>query len=266
MQFLDGLDKDIKKNLLLQLRDLWTHTSTALEGNTLTLGETALVLNEGLTVSGKPLKDHQEVVGHARAIDLLYSLSSSTAPVTADDLFNLHRAVQTQSVTDIYAPVGAWKNEPNGTYGRTSAGGSQFIEFAPPEDVPGMMMEWLALLNNLACVDNEADALQAYVALHVSFVWIHPFFDGNGRMARLLANLPLLRAGLPPIVIPQQERGRYLQLLNQFNERVGPARAGKPVKPEVDTLKDFADFCAGCWQATQDLIAAARKVQRERGK
>jgi Fic family protein len=69
--FLQNLDNDIRDALLKQLRNLWTHTSTAIEGNTLTLGETAFVLEEGLTISGKPLKDQQEVVGHARAIDLI---------------------------------------------------------------------------------------------------------------------------------------------------------------------------------------------------
>ncbi|CAK8719934.1 hypothetical protein LDFHOB_09360 [Candidatus Electronema aureum] len=65
-----NLDADIRAALLIQLRDLWTHTSTAIEGNSLTLGETAFVLREGLTIAGKPLKDHQDVVGHARAIAL----------------------------------------------------------------------------------------------------------------------------------------------------------------------------------------------------
>ncbi len=64
---LQHLDEDIRLALLRQVRDLWTHSSTAIEGNTLTLGETKFVLEEGLTISGKPLKDHQEVVGQARA-------------------------------------------------------------------------------------------------------------------------------------------------------------------------------------------------------
>ena len=72
-RLLKDLDRDLKKALLVQLRNLWTHTSTAMEGNTLSLGETAFVLEEGLTIAGKPLKDHQEVVGHARAIDLVYA-------------------------------------------------------------------------------------------------------------------------------------------------------------------------------------------------
>ncbi len=72
VEFFQHLDSDIKAALKAQLRDLWTHTSTALEGNTLTLGETKFVIEEGLTVSGKPLKDHHEIVGHAGAIDLTY--------------------------------------------------------------------------------------------------------------------------------------------------------------------------------------------------
>ncbi len=67
-----GLDPDLRRVLLAQVWDLWTHGSTAIEGNMLTLGETKLVIEEGLTVSGKPLKDHQEVMRHARAIELIY--------------------------------------------------------------------------------------------------------------------------------------------------------------------------------------------------
>ena len=91
LRALGGLDRDLQQSLLNQIRDLWTHTSTALEGNTLTLGETKLVIEEGLTVSGKPLKDHQEVMGHARAIALIYE--GLDGPMTESRLFDLHRAV-----------------------------------------------------------------------------------------------------------------------------------------------------------------------------
>ena len=82
LNFPHALDNDLRKALLIQLRNLWTHTSTAIEGNTLTLGETAFVLEEGLTISGKPLKDHEEVVGHARAIDLVYDLVQNKTTFT----------------------------------------------------------------------------------------------------------------------------------------------------------------------------------------
>ena len=83
MDFLKNLNQDLRESLLVQLRNLWTHASTAIEGNTLTLGETAFVLQEGLTISGKPLKDHEEVVGHARAIDLVYQLVENDTGVVA---------------------------------------------------------------------------------------------------------------------------------------------------------------------------------------
>lgn len=260
----DGLDSDLRLALASQLRDLWTHTSTALEGNTLTLGETAFVLREGLTVSGKPLKDHNEVMGHAKAIGLLYKLLDSRKTVNEADLFNLHRAVQTNITIDIYSPVGAWKREPNGTHA-TVDGRQVFIEFAPPADVPPLMAAWLALLNGyLVQALNEEEALSAYAVLHLAFVRIHPFFDGNGRMARLLANLPVLNAGLPPILIDRTRRQDYLSCLASYDLQAGTQRAGQQL-PVTDTkLEQFLEFCRECWQPSKDLVAEMRRVQAVR--
>ena len=175
--FFDGLDRDIRTALIAQLRNLWTHTSTALEGNTLTLGETAFVIDEGLTVSGKSLKDHHEVIGHARAIDIFYSLIARDRQITEQDIFELHRAVQTELVTDILQPIGRWKQEPNGTYAVDARGAQVFIDYAAPRDVPELMQAWLKLLNAQLRIATDVDsALIAYVELHVSFVRIHPFF------------------------------------------------------------------------------------------
>ncbi len=174
LKVLDGLDPDIRAALIAQVRDLWTHGSTALEGNTLTLGETKFVIEEGLTVAGKPLKDHQEVVGHARAIELIYGWTEDA--VTLDRLFDLHRAVQTAVVTDIYQPNGAWKREPNGTYAVTADGRQIFIEYAMPDEVPRLMATWLTALNR-TCAQalSEDEALTAYARLHLGIVHIRPF-------------------------------------------------------------------------------------------
>jgi len=133
LQALERLDQDIRQSLLKQTRDLWTHTSTALEGNTLTLGETKFVIEEGLTVSGKPLKDHQEVMGHARAIQLIFEVLNE--PLTQSRLFDLHRTVQSEAVADIYKPHGAWKLEPNGTCAVMENGKQTFVEYAAPADL-----------------------------------------------------------------------------------------------------------------------------------
>ena len=197
MKFLDGLDDDLKKNLLDQLRVLWTHTSTALEGNTLTLGETAFVLGEGLTIQGKPLKDHRDVEGHARAVDLMYDLVKKDQ-IAAGDLFNLHKLVIDEQILDFFKPVGDWKKENNST--PVTVGGRQIIlKYSDYWEVPKLMERWLEMLHNEMQVPKESEELvRSYARLHVSFVAIHPFYDGNGRVARLAANLPCLNPGSRP--------------------------------------------------------------------
>ncbi len=260
-----GLDADLRRALAAQLRDLWTHNSTALEGNTLTLGETAFVLGEGLTVSGKPLKDHNEVVGHARALDLMYGLLRSGVRVGVEDLFRLHKAVQTEAVTDIYAPIGAWKREPNGTHAVVD-GKSVFVEYARPEDVPALMGDWLGMLDGLLRPPPEGaeEALSAYACLHIGFVRVHPFADGNGRMARLLANLPVLQAGLPPVLVDRTRRKDYLDRLAHYSLAHGQQTAGMPLAAPGPEMDAFRQFCGECWQSSKDLVEEIRRVQSGR--
>jgi Fic family protein len=265
--FLQDLDNDIRDALLAQLRNLWTHTSTAIEGNTLTLGETAFVLEEGLTISGKPLKDHEEVVGHARAIDLVYDLIRRKSDLTEKDLFDLHKAIQTERIFDVYKPVGAWKVEPNSTV--IISGDTQTIfEYAFPKDVPKLMQGWLALFQK-TCKENTANkeaALTAYVYLHVSFVRIHPFWDGNGRMARLIANIPVIMAGYPPVIIPRERRQEYINALSEYHLAVGTVTVLNELLPDVDKLDRFKRFCSKSWSASVNLVDNAFRKQQERNK
>jgi len=265
LEFLNDLDQDLRDALLAQLRNLWTHSSTALEGNTLTLGETAFVLEEGLTISGKPLKDHVEVTGHARAIDLIYRLVERGVDLVDDDLFALHRAVQTEQIVDVYKPVGAWKVEPNSTV--IVDGNKQIIfEYASPKDVPALMKAWqdfFAGMNKDKAPDKE-NALACYAELHAAFVRIHPFWDGNGRMARLLANVPVLKAGFPPIIIPKERRREYIQALSTYHLAVGTITAGDDLLPAIDKLDDFKRFCQESWFESLKLVDEVHKHQRKR--
>lgn len=263
-KFLDDLDKDLRLSLTAQIRNLWTHTSTALEGNTLTLGETAFVIEEGLTVSGKPLKDHQEVVGHARAIDIIYELlQQQPAAIQISDLFRLHTAVQTSITNDIYQPIGAWKREPNGTYSVVN-GKQVYIEYAPPENVPALMDAWLHMLNMaLRQPLSEEAAAGSYADLHLLFVHIHPFFDGNGRLARLIANLPVLSSGFPPVVIPKEKRREYLVLLADYQLSVKQLDV-QNLLIFNSKLEAFRQFCQDNWQAVWGLVHEARITQRRR--
>jgi len=263
--FLKNLDEDIRKSLVSQIRNLWTHSSTAIEGNTLTLGETAFVIEEGLTVSGKPLKDHQEVVGHARAIDLIYGMLEKITPITEEDLFNLHRSIQTTLIIDIYKPIGGWKKEPNGT---TMVKGDKqiFFEYSNPLDVPILMKQWLKFLNKTLTTSelNPKEACNAYADLHISFVHIHPFFDGNGRMARLISNIPVLKSGYPPILIPKTKRRDYILLLSDYELATGPLVPKNPLIHMNDELFQFRTFCESVWAETHQIVQEAHNHQKKR--
>jgi len=242
--------------VLEQIRDLWTHTSTALEGNSLTLGDTHAVLGLGLTISGKPLREHQEIVGHAKAIDLLYQ--GLHKPLDKDLIFDLHRAVQTDIVHDIYKPVGEWKLEINGAYAVTGAGHQVFIEYAKPVHVDGLMDELICFINDCDMSLLTLDTVAEYYAkVHMGIVHIHPFWDGNGRIARLLANLLLLKAGLPPLVIDRSLRREYITCLADYQVSVGQLNHRTGVWPDEAGLKEFIGFCQAAYATTRNLIEAA---------
>ncbi len=261
--FLRGLDSDLKRELLAQIRDLWTHTSTALEGNTLSLGDTHFLLQEGLTISGKPIKDHEEILGHARAIELLYRCLQE--PLTESIIFELHKAVQTEQVTDIYKPDGAWKVEPNGTHMMATDGRQVFIDYAMPAMVPVLMTEIIAFTNAINVDElSAATAHEYYAKIHMGIVHIHPFWDGNGRIARLLANIPLLKAGLPPLTISEERRREYLQFLADYQIAIGQLDETTGVWPDEPLLSDFNHFCESCFGTIRDLVVAAFDVQKKR--
>jgi len=262
-EFLKGLDADIQQTLLNQLRDLWTHTSTAIEGNTLTLGDTKFILEEGLTVSGKPIKDHQEVIGHAKAIELTYSFLERE--LTDNDFFDLHKAIQTEVVSDINKPYGAWKTEPNGTYALDEDGKQVFIEYALPEDVPALMREIIDYINKVNSTSIPLkEAHLVYAKVHMGIAHTHPFWDGNGRIARLVANIPLLNSGLPPIVIANEERREYLEILSKYQRKSGPINGKTGAWPDESMLLEFATFCSKSYDATKELITKAKAQQKTR--
>jgi len=262
LKFLRHIDESKRKVILAQLRDLWTHGSTALEGNTLSLGDTHSILELGLTISGKPLREHQEVVGHAKAIDLLYQLcvGHHSRPLTKQVMFDLHKAVQLEVVMDIYEPVGKWKVEKNYANSMTSNGEAVIIDYAAPNEVDSLMMQFIHLINDSnsesITLNNAPDI---FAKLHLAFVHIHPFADGNGRLARLIANLPLLNAGLPPLLINQNKRREYITLLADYQTSISAPSLASVAEygfwPDEKHVRPFAEFCRECYQTTVALLS-----------
>ena len=259
--FYEGLPTDIRDQLLKRLAAEWTHESTAIEGNKLTLGETVKILELGLTIGGKPLRDHLEVYGHARAIDLIYEMVGRA--LTREDLFALHRAVMPLSAVDSLNPVGDWKKDFNGTTGVVD-GKSFYMEYAAPGDVPRLMDRWLIDFNKTRPINRPAQAVAAYVRTHMIFVRIHPFFDGNGRMARLIANLPVLAAGFPPIFVPMSRRSNYIDLLWRYQNAVGRIERGSRLLSPHTALREFESLLLEEWQKSTSLVEEAHQITVQR--
>ncbi|MCF0069035.1 Fic family protein [Dyadobacter sp. CY261] len=200
--------RPIPASALAKIRDglalEWTYNSNGIEGNTLNLRETQLVLQEGITIKGKSLREHFEAHNHEKAIQYLYRLVSPEYVMRSIDLLSLHGLVL-RSIEDDFA-------------GRIRDAGVRIVgaNFTPPNarKVPDLLDELIAFTNDNPLGLN--DILLATV-FHHKLVWIHPFFDGNGRTVRLAMNLLLMRAGFPPAIILKNDRKKYYEALNQAN-------------------------------------------------
>ncbi|RYG30140.1 Fic family protein [bacterium] len=173
------------------------YESNSIEGNSLTLRETELVLSKGVTVSGKPLKDHLEAVNLSLAWERVKEIARPGSSFTESDLLELHRIVLTR-VEDGQA----------GSYRSSAVRISGSLHIPPnPIKVPDLMD---GLFAGLAAI---SDPVERAAKLHHGIASIHPFTDGNGRTARLAMNFILLAAGYPPISIPTELRQDYYNSL-----------------------------------------------------
>jgi transcriptional regulator with XRE-family HTH domain len=273
--FLDGLDKDLRTGLAQSLVAEWTHSSTALEGNTISAGDTLFILTEGLTVSGKSLREHQEIYGHAQALSLMSRWVKKKQAIGIESLHQLHREVQTDSVIDIFSPIGSWKVETNGTMVLPSSGKSKWHEYASPKVVPVLMKTWLKLLaeslrdpqvKNPNWTDKaKLDYLaNAYTDIHLGFVGVHPYADGNGRLARLLANIPLLRAGMPPLLVSLEQRREYIHLLGDYTLTAGTITPEQGIVKQGKERDHLRDFFRSQWDTTLAHVGEFHQRQIKR--
>ena len=178
----------------------FTYNSNAIEGNTLTLRETDLVLR-GLTIDKKPLKDHMEAVGHKEAFEFVSELVKNNVPISESVIKQIHYLVL------------ADKKEDRGVYRRVPVRimGAQHIPVQPYLIAPKME----ELLRNF--VESTEHIVTKLARFHIEFEGIHPFIDGNGRTGRLLVNLELMKAGYPPIDIKFTDRIAYYNAFDEYH-------------------------------------------------
>lgn len=187
------LPPEVVSNLGDWFRVELTYTSNAIEGNTLSRAETALVVEKGLTVEGKTLKDHLEAINHAQALDFIRDLASKKrAAITQRVILDIHKFILSR-IDDAHA--GRYRSVP------VRVAGSRVI-LPNPAKVPNLMDEFETWLKSQSKARPATVAAEA----HYRLVTIHPFTDGNGRTARLLMNLILIQAGYPPAIIRYRDR------------------------------------------------------------
>ncbi|WP_304344823.1 Fic family protein [Chryseobacterium koreense] len=191
--------KNIKKSLTLE----WTYNSNSIEGNTLTLQETKMVVEEGFTVKGKSLREHFEALNHADAIEFVEDLASKENPLSVSNIFEVHSLVL-QRIEKEFA--GRFRNS------GVRISGANFV---PPNalKVPDLIEDLIDWTNS-----NSLQTIIKSAIFHHRFVWVHPFFDGNGRTVRLLFNLLLMKDGFPPAIILKNDRKKYYNALNKANQ------------------------------------------------
>jgi len=197
--------RPIDGHMLKQIREYFrigmTYTSNALEGNSLTETETKVVLEDGITIGGKPVRDHLEALGHSEAYDLLFQLAKGRE-ITEANIKELHRL--------FYYRIDA-KQAGKYRKRRVIITGTEFIPPAP-ERIPELMKDFVG---QIPAIRADRHPVEFAAVVHKELVTIHPFIDGNGRAGRLLMNLALLQAGYPLAIIPPILRQEYLDTLNK---------------------------------------------------
>lgn len=241
------LPADAVARVQQKLRLDFTYHSNAVEGNSLSLGETRNLIMNGITAQGKPMRDHLDIQGHNDAVKAIEDAVQGQEQLNEVFIRNLHKILLREPYdADALGPdgqavkrpiaIGRYKQHPNNV--QTSTG--EMYHFTPPEQTKaamGDLLDWYRKRED----EGEHPVILA-AAFHYRFVRIHPFDDGNGRMARLLMNLILLRHGYTIAIVPIDSRDRYIQCLEQADAATG-----------LDGLAQFIAYIAECCICTLDL-------------
>ena len=195
------LPPDVVSQIREDMRVRFTYHSNAIEGNTLTMSETKAVLEDGITIGGKSLKEHLEAVGHSHAIDYMEALVQKDGALTERTLKEIHNLIL-RNIDGANA----------GTYRRMNVliSGAEYIP--PPAERVLEKME--AFFQWYGAVRDTLHPVEFAAHVHADFVNIYPFKNGNGRTARLIMNFELMRAGFPTVIVPVDARPDYYRNLD----------------------------------------------------
>jgi len=219
LQTLRPLTPERARQLELRLRLAWNYTSNAIEGSTLSYSETKSFLLWGNTAKGKPFRDYLELKGHNEAVKRVFAYAEAPTRLTESLLKDFHRLILVEPYADSAAEInpGEYKKKRNYLYTQTG----ERIDFLAPSEVPEAVNALLNWVNNQLFPPKRKKnkynlhPLLTAAAFHAQFVLIHPFGDGNGRLARLFTNLILMQAGYAPAIFPIEAREEYYAILTE---------------------------------------------------
>ena len=245
LQDMRPLPEDVTEELRHRYEVSLTYHSTAIEGNTLTQSETQIVIEKGITIGGKSVREHLEVIGHKEALDFVLELANDQTPLGEREIREIHSLVM--------------KGQANGDSGRyrnldVKAAGTEYV-YPSHLKVPELMaafVDWLASSSALHPIDFAAEA-------HLRFVTIHPFRDGNGRVGRLLLNLMLLRRGYPIAVLPVTQRAEYINALEAVQSGGSRDRLDLLVRECVG--RSFRETLETCLSAASVEVSPSRRAE-----
>lgn len=243
------LSHDLLASLRSHLDVELTYSSNAIEGNTLTLRETAEIIEHGITVGAKPIKDYLEALDHHEAIRWMREQAETKEPLGEATITELHRRIVLRSNPDI---AGNYSSFPRRITGSA-------VILPNPTKIPSLMQSLGERISQIS--PDPADAFDA----HYRLVAIHPFADGNGRTARLLMNLVLLKNGFPPISVRPEDRAEYLRTLEHasMTNDLDPFQQLMHARLAT-TLDTYVGFFheAGIFPQDMDAAYAAYAAQR----
>jgi len=262
---LQPLQPKDRKRLDDKFRLEFNYNSNHIEGNTLSYGQTKLLLLFGETSGSAKLRDYEEMKAHNVGLELMkQEAEDKQRPLTENFIRNLNRTILVQDYwknartpdgqnSRMLVKTGTYKTRPNSVITVTG----ELFDYAAPEETPAFMtslVEWY----NAVSGKGEMSPLQLATLLHYRYIRIHPFEDGNGRIARLLTSFVLHRCGYPMIVIQTKDKDRYLSVLHQCDVEVGLTPSDGANAP-LSKIQPFVDYLESCLIHSLEVSIKAAK-------
>ena len=264
-QSLQPISQDVQNRIEQKFMLEFNYNSNHIEGNTLTYGQTELLLMFGKIDGDAKMHDLEEMKAHNICLKMMQEeAKTNDRPLTEYFIRELHRTLLREdykvkkqlpdgNITTYTVHAGQYKTRPNSVI---TATGERF-EYASPEETPALMTD-LVDWYNVAVNDGNLSAIELAALFHYRYIRIHPFEDGNGRIARLLVNFILLRAGYPMIIVRTDDKDSYLNALNFSDISVGFVPSDG-AKAKLEDIQPFVLYMKGCLERALELRIKAAK-------